>query len=815
MHSVLKGQEINWENLNNLYEYFLKNTLIEDNKNDLAVIYEDKKLTYEDLYNNIIKISNCVFKKINDKNDKQKIIGLHLSPDLHLIPIMLAIHRLSCSYVPLDHNLPFERVKYILDDAELDCIITNASDYEYLKEIKPNLPFLHIDEVLKSNFDIEIDSVIENLNRSANSIACVIYTSGSTGKPKGVCLNHKSIMNRLEWQWQEFPIVKGVDFGIQKTSLNFVDHIAEIFAFILKGLPLLIVNPSVVSNVPLFVETMYQHEITYLIVVPSLLNNIINYVNYKSEEYKLKSIKRWVCSGEVLNYKTLEAFFNINLDNAILSNFYGSTEVTADVTFFTFKSKNDILPYKNSHIPIGTPISNSNIEVLDHEMNHVNLGETGEIYAIGSCLMHGFLRKSETDIKFLSHDGKLKFKTGDYGYISDNKLFYVGRKDTQIKIRGNRVDLNEIENTALKISFIDQFIPLVYENEENKRIIGFYKIKKEVLLNEKNDVEKLIYDTLKASLYSYMLPSQLVQLNDIPYLYNGKIDKISLLKLYETKFFNHIKNTDESLCQIIGIIDSITNFKIKSNDLNLSLNQIGVDSLNMLNIFLLMESNGIKIDFNEFLSASSLKELINLCEKSTRENELKDEIKNRKPCERAFYENTKFGRNLEIIKFSERSILAEEVLRMCSQTYTKKSELEMGLGVSDHEFYQELYPIAYALRNSEESFGVVDKETGKLVGGAIICDISLQFNLNEIKMKPIFALIDETKNNTVKKLLDQKQKLLYSMLVTTSIDCSINENVILIDLIESEIINVAKKFGYNAIVTVNTIKITGVRFKKV
>ena len=801
MLSYLHGENIKWDDEYNLYDYFTTITLNKDTLNNLAVLYDGIKLSYKDVAEITTRISSYVYRKIDSIRDEKrvKLIGIHLSPDLYLVPILLSIHRLACSYVPLDHNLPPERVKYILNNASFDCIITNASDYSHLIENKPEIPLIHLHEALQANMDENFDSKIQ---RSIDSIACVLFTSGSTGNPKGVCLNHRSIINRLKWQWKEFPLEKNIDFGVQKTSLNFADHICEIFAFILKGLPLLIVDPILVSNIPKFIDVIYEHKITYLILVPSLLNNIISYANHKLEFYKLEMIKRWVCSGEALNYKTLEAFFNMKLKDAILSNLYGSTEVTGDVTFISFKTVNDILPYRNSSIPIGFPISNSSIEILDDKMNCVKLKEIGEIYAIGYCLADGYLSKTTNNAKFLIHEGKLKFKTGDYGYIEENILFYSGRRDTQIKIRGNRVDLNEIEFNALKIDEIEQFIPLVYENENNKLIIGFYKTKTDICTNI---IEKAINDALKCVLFEYMLPNKLFRLESVPQLYNGKIDKISLLRLFEKNYYSTDENV-KTISKLIVIIEMVTKIKIKPNDFNSSLNQIGVDSLNLLNIFLLLEEEGVKISFNDFLSVTTLKELIDLFESATK-NKLE---KNKISTERILYGKTKFGEKLSVVLFSENPELAEKVLLMCAQTYAQKSPLEIALNITEENFYEEFHPMVDALKNSEESFGVIDEETGKLVGGAFICDITLPLYFHEKKIKPLLAFLDGIKQSIVDKLLIENKKILHSMLVTTAMECNTNENVILIDFIETEIISIAKRFNYNAIVTVNTIKITEV-----
>ena len=187
MACIINGESIEWDNNTyNLYDYYKNITLNENSEKDVAVIFDEKRLNFKEVHETIIKISNYIYKTIDglDDENRVKIIGIHLSPDLHLVPILLSIHRLGCSYVPIDHNLPIERIKYVLNNAKFDCIISNANDCDYLTQIKPEVRLIHIKDALKTDIDEVVESKVEKLKRKIDDIACILFTSGSTGNLK-------------------------------------------------------------------------------------------------------------------------------------------------------------------------------------------------------------------------------------------------------------------------------------------------------------------------------------------------------------------------------------------------------------------------------------------------------------------------------------------------------------------------------------------------------------------------------------------------------------------------------------------------------
>lgn len=279
----MNGKISNFNNNFNTYQYFSEITLKQPSTlKKTAIIHKTRELNFAELNDLTIKISKLLGSLIRiasfNNATPSLVIGVHMSPNEYTIPILLAIHRLSLAYLPMDPQMPIGRIEYIMEDAKPLAIITNCSNLKPLIERSgnPNMNLIELNDLLLNiNDDMEHDEVLGFHNLTYDKDACVLYTSGSTGKPKGVRLTHKTIMNRLNWQWLEFEPDLAQDIGIFKTSLNFVDHIAEIFGFILRGLPLVVCPDSVLKNPSLLIDLIYEYRITQFVLVPSLLKTIL------------------------------------------------------------------------------------------------------------------------------------------------------------------------------------------------------------------------------------------------------------------------------------------------------------------------------------------------------------------------------------------------------------------------------------------------------------------------------------------------------------------------------------------------------------
>jgi non-ribosomal peptide synthetase component F len=424
----MQGEQKVFNNDYNLFDYFSKITLMQTNEKPILkekAIFRTKfekgksvQFTFEEVFQHVTKFNNFMFEAINFENDSEKqdkrLVGVYLKTDEYTVQILMGILSLGLTYLPIDPTMPKERINYILNDAKPLCVISNINN-DKTDDFFNGTSVYFLKDIFNKEDNIKENKNINNLfEYDPNSAACLIYTSGSTGLPKGVLISHKSIMNRLNWQWSTFNIsTENQDVGALKTSLNFVDHIAEIFAFILKGLPLCIISPEVLSSPLQLLNTIEKFKITYFICVPSLLKNIITIAVASKLTAKLNSVKRWICSGEELTMSLMNSFWDMNLNNGtIMSNFYGSTELTADLTFVSFDSQDQMrrLLNKDNRLPIGRPLSNSKFYLFDENLNKVEgEEEIGEIYAGGIALAIGYLHDEKIESRFININNERLF----------------------------------------------------------------------------------------------------------------------------------------------------------------------------------------------------------------------------------------------------------------------------------------------------------------------------------------------------------------------------------------------------------------------
>jgi amino acid adenylation domain-containing protein len=332
---------------------------------------------------------------------------------VNVIVSILAVLKAGAAYVPIDVDYPADRIDFILEDTKASIVLTETA-FEYLFENNAAIQSVYVDDLNVT----QLAPIEATLHVAGTDVICVAYTSGSTGKPKGVQLTHTGISNRLQWMWQHYPFEQGEKNSI-KTSIGFVDHIWEIFGPLGKGIPSVVISKEELIDPDVLVNRLREESISRIVLVPSLLKAIVS--KLKNDGETLPALKYWSCSGEALPISLVADFYSVfTPEKHKLLNIYGSSEVSADVTCYDtslhyhWRQPNSSLQYA----PIGTPLSNTQVYILDKQGNLTLNGVVGEICIGGVPVTKGYLNLPDlTTARFLqdTFGEGVMFKTGDFG----------------------------------------------------------------------------------------------------------------------------------------------------------------------------------------------------------------------------------------------------------------------------------------------------------------------------------------------------------------------------------------------------------------
>ncbi|MDB9414330.1 non-ribosomal peptide synthetase [Microcystis aeruginosa] len=475
------------------------------NPQGIAVIFEGQKLTYQQLNNRGNQLAHC----LRDKGvSPESLVGIFMERSLEMVIGLLGILKAGGAYVPLDPDYPTERLGDILSDSGVSLVLTQESLGDFLPQTGAELLCLDRDWEKIATYSPENPF---NLTTPEN-LAYVIYTSGSTGKPKGVMNIHRGICNTLTYAIGHYNITSE-DRILQIISLSFDGSVWEIFSSLISGASLVVAKPDGYKDIDYLIDLIVQEQVTYFTCVPSILRVFLQHPKSKD----CHCLKRVIVGGEALSYELNQRFFqqlNCELDNA-----YGPTEVAVETTIWCCQP--------NSQISIGTPIANAQIYILDSYLQPVPIGVAGELHIGGMGLARGYLNQPElTAEKFIPHpfaQGKL-YKTGDLArYLPDGNIEYLGRIDNQVKLRGLRIELGEIQTVLETHPNVEQTVVIMREDSlYNQRLVA-YIVRKSPSLGI-GELRRFLQQQLPV----YMVPSAFVMLSDFPLNNNGKIDRKKL-----------------------------------------------------------------------------------------------------------------------------------------------------------------------------------------------------------------------------------------------------------------------------------------------
>ncbi|WP_432400822.1 amino acid adenylation domain-containing protein [Wukongibacter sp. M2B1] len=508
--------------------------IVEKSSDKVAIIYGKEKLTYGELNERANKLSRLLAAKGVESED---IVGLVTERSIDMVVGILGILKAGAAYMPIDPSYPKDRIDYMLTDSDTRIVLVQ----KHLKErIEYEGEIIEIGEEEKIGEEIQAAS---NKNK-ANSLAYIMYTSGSTGRPKGVMIEHRNVIRLVKNPtYIEF---KEKDRILQTGAPVFDATTFEMWGALLNGLRLYLINEDIILNAFKLERYIKENEITIMWLTSALFNQL------SDENLNIfEPLRYLLVGGDVLSPKhinrTRKAFKNLTLINA-----YGPTENATISLCHRITKDYDI------SIPIGIPINNSSAYILDKNMKVVPIGVPGELYVGGDGLARGYLNNEElTAEKFVKSpfiEGERIYKTGDLAkWLPDGTVEFLGRIDNQVKIRGFRIELGEIENKIMKYKDIKEAVVIAKEGVQGSKSLYGY-----VSANQEIDI-KALKEYLARDLPDYMIPSSIIQLEQIPLTSNGKVDRT---KLYDSK--NHIISIDEYVApktelekRLVNIIENI------------------------------------------------------------------------------------------------------------------------------------------------------------------------------------------------------------------------------------------------------------------
>ncbi len=478
----------------------------------VAVVFANDQLTYGELNARANQLARHL-KKHGVGPDV--LVGLCVERSLDMVVGLLGILKAGGAYMPLDPEYPKERLAFQLADTEAPVLLTQ-------ERLLGDLPE-HDGRVIRLDRDwAEIARESEANPESgvtAENLAYVIYTSGSTGQPKGAMNTHRGICNRLLWMQEAYKLTEE-DRVLQKTPFSFDVSVWEFFWPLLTGARLVVARPGGHQDSAYLVNMIADQQITTLHFVPSMLQVFLEDLGVET----CISLKRVFCSGEALPTALQEHFF-ARL-GAELYNLYGPTEAAVDVTFWACERDSS-----RQTIPIGRPIANTQIYILDSHLELIPIGVPGELCIGGVGVARGYLNRPElTAEKFIrdpfrSEPDAHLYRTGDLArYLPDGNIEYLGRIDHQVKIRGFRIEPGEIESVLAHDPAVREVVVVAREDVPGDKRLVAYVVSSQSLPPSTGEFRAYLQQTLP----DYMIPSAYVFLDSLPLTPNGKIDRRSL-----------------------------------------------------------------------------------------------------------------------------------------------------------------------------------------------------------------------------------------------------------------------------------------------
>ncbi len=503
-----------------------------------AVVFGDNRISYQQLETKSNQLARYL---ISQGAGPNKIIGLSLDRSIELLIALLGILKSGAAYLPLDPDYPAERILYILENAQVELLVTNQYTQQRLPSVETQTILL--DQIADAL--TELDEGRPENNASDRDSAYVIYTSGSTGNPKGVDVSHRNVMNFLLSMRQQ-PGLNEKDRLLAVTTISFDIAVLELYLPLITGATVIMASRQEAVDGHALLALIDQHKITTLQATPASWRLLIQ--AGWTNKHALKAL----CGGEALSKELGQALLT---RASSVWNMYGPTETTV-------WSSCDQLSLEQTDISIGRPIHNTQCYVLDEYQQIVPVGVNGELYIGGEGVTKGYLHNVKLSAErfvadpFTSNVGAQLYRTGDLvRYQADSRIKYLHRIDNQIKLRGFRIELGEIESSLLQHPNIQEAVVNIQTNNDDSQLVAYcvYKPSHSATVSE-------LRSFLQTRLPDYMVPSLYVDMPQLPLTPSGKIDKKALPEPFtQSQALHYVAPRTESETYLAALWQRILN----------------------------------------------------------------------------------------------------------------------------------------------------------------------------------------------------------------------------------------------------------------
>ncbi|MFW9332519.1 non-ribosomal peptide synthetase [Paenibacillus polymyxa] len=598
----------------------------------VSVVDGSKAVTYEEVHLRSNQLGQLFSRYGVLPNSLVAIMG---DRDVPLLTAILGIMKAGGAYVPIDPDYPQSRIEYMLNDSSCRVLVT---DTRYFGRMLNHLPasietVICLDETVwgesewivrlrevrghEASFipvkvqDIPVHDLGLGNIPGEDDLAYIMYTSGSTGQPKGVMMTHKAVLNTLFWLQDTF-VLGAEDVIAQKTSTSFTDSVWEWFWPLMVGAKLTIVPTDIVKDPAQLYPFMKREKVTVTQFVPALMSVFLSAVRSAGEAHPLPNLKWIFNGGEALPVNVVQEWYSL-FCTAKIANLYGMTESAIYATQHIIQRKPD---EGTLRIPLGFPIANTRVYVLDQDGQLAGYHVQGEICIGGTGLASGYWGKSDLTARaFTTHPltGERLYRTGDLGcQTPDGQFQYFGRKDDQVQVRGFRVEMKEVEQALVSLPCIREAAVIAHIEETGTGLIGYYTLQSSEITAEE------VREYLKERLPDYMVPGLLVPLEAMPLTPHGKIDRKHMPEpegrsLAGTEYVPPRDDMEQELSAIWGEILDIAQVGVQDPFFAL-----GGHSLKMAKmIYRIQERLQVNVTFKELFDHQTIRELADLLRQKT------------------------------------------------------------------------------------------------------------------------------------------------------------------------------------------------------